>query len=316
MWRRRSSTASGQRFNQTEHYVIRKIKTLLPLVLLSGCGVVVVDLPAITEAPTGVHTTGHVIWHDLLTNTPEASRRFYGELFGWTFEKPGIDIGLSSDDDYMLIRHNGELIGGMLDVNTLERDVNISQWVTMISVADIDTAVAGVLGNGGKVLTPATNLASRGSLAVLEDPTGALFAMIQARGGDPAVSEPELNAFLWDELWTNNVSVASDFYENVFGYKQLPLPEDVGREFSALGMSDKPLVGVLANPFDGERPVWVNYLRVADPAAVTEKVEQLGGRIIIDAQARPIGGQVAFVAGPSGAGIALQTWPLDSGSPE
>jgi len=27
--------------------------------------------------------------------------------------------------------------------------------------------------------------------------------------------------------------------------------------------------------------------------------------------ARALGGEVAFVAGPSGAGVALQTWPLD-----
>ena len=76
-------------------------------------------------------------------------------------------------------------------------------------------------------------------------------------------------------------------------------------------MNDTPRAGVLLNPFEGERPVWVNYLRVRDPSAVTARVEGLGGTILVEARDRSIGGQVAFVAGPSGAGVALQTWPLN-----
>jgi len=44
---------------------------------------------------------------------------------------------------------------------------------------------------------------------------------------------------------------------------------------------------------------------------ITARVEELGGIVILDASPRPLGGEVAFVAGPSGAGVALQTWPLD-----
>ena len=62
----------------------------------------------------------------------------------------------------------------------------------------------------------------------------------------------------------------------------------------------------MANPFEGERPVWVNYIRVEDPAAITARVEGLGGNILVEAQERDIGGKVAFIAGPSGAGIVLR----------
>jgi hypothetical protein len=63
---------------------------------------------------------------------------------------------------------------------------------------------------------------------------------------------------------------------------------------------------------EGLDPVWVSYLRVADPAAITAKVAGLGGRVIVEARPRSLGGEVAFIAGPSAAGIALQTWPLKS----
>jgi predicted enzyme related to lactoylglutathione lyase len=283
---------------------------LVFVLLAAGCTAVTVNLPPITETPTDERHTGKVVWRDLLTNTPEASRRFYGELFGWEFEEPRLFVGVGSGDAYMLIRHNGELIGGMVDTNALGKTENISQWITTISVADIDAAVDRVAGAGGKVVNAPESIGDRGRMAVIEDSTGALFAMIQTKEGDPADSEPAQDGWLWDELWTSDVDSATGFYRAVIGFEY----EDHGienRDYRVLRYADKPRAGVLKNPFENERPVWVNYIRVEDPASVTAKVEGLGGRVLVEAQERPIGGEVAFIAGPSGAGVALQTWPLD-----
>ena len=57
--------------------------------------------------------------------------------------------------------------------------------------------------------------------------------------------------------------------------------------------------------------MWVSYLRIADKSAlqaVLGKVESLGGSILVPMLERPHGGFMAIIAGPSGAGIALQTW--------
>lgn len=284
---------------------------LLVGIFVAGCATFTPDLPAITESPTGTRHTGKIVWHDLLTNTPAESRKFYGELFGWEFEKPGIDLGFGDESSYMLIRHNGNLIGGMIDTNALRKQNNISQWVTMISVDDIESAAATIEESGGKVLTAPTKLKSRGTLAIVEDPAGALFALIQTSNGDPADHEPVENVFFWDELWTSDVEQASNFYHHVVGYKREDHPiEDTDRSYHVLKKGDKPRAGIMSNPFEGERPVWVNYIRVEDPAAITAQVESLGGQILVESQPRDIGGTVAFIAGPSGAGIALQTWPL------
>ena len=279
--------------------------------LVAGCTTLSPDLPAITDSPTGARHAGKIVWHDLLTNTPEESRKFYGELFGWEFETPGIDLGFGGESSYMLIRHNGDLIGGMIDANALKKKNNISQWMTMMSVDDIDAAASSIAGTGGKVLTPPTELKSRGKLAIVEDPTGAIFALIETKEGDPADREPTHNNFFWDELWTSDVEQASNFYHHVVGYEREDQPiESSGRAYHVLKTDDKPRAGIMSNPFEGERPVWVNYIRVEDPATITARVESLGGQILVDTQPRDIGGKVAFIAGPSGAGIALQTWPL------
>ena len=288
------------------------IKTLFAAIFIAGCAIVAPNLPAITDAPTGVHNNGRIVWHDLLTTTPAESQKFYGELFGWEFENPGPEFGIGDSDSYMLIRPEGRLIGGMFDANTLDRDENISQWVTVISVDDINAATDRVTAEGGEILTQPTDVGSRGTLAVAMGPDGAIFALITTSDGDPAEREPVHNDWLWDELWTDDVDRATSFYQQVAGYSTDDQAiADTDRTYRVLNADDEPRAGILANPFEGERPVWVNYIRVEDPAAITAQVEALGGRILVEAQKRAVGGEAALIAGPSGAGVALQTWPLD-----
>jgi len=288
-----------------------KLSAVLFALIVAGCATVAPELPAITDKPTGNHYDGSVVWHDLLTTTPAESRKFYGELFGWEFERPGMGIGIGDADSYMLIRHDGELIGGMLDANIMNRENNISQWVTVMSTGDLSAAVERVTANGGEILTPPTDVGSRGTLAVVAGPDKAIIALVQTRDGDPEEREPVVNGWLWNELWTNDVDGATGFYQAVAGFEiEDHTVQGAEHDYRVLKSGDSPRAAIMPNPFERELPVWVNYIRVDDPAAITARVEELGGVVIIDASPRALGGEVAFVAGPSGAGVALQTWPL------
>lgn len=45
-------------------------------------------MPQISAHPTGTAT-----WYDLTTGKPEETKRFYSELFGWTFHDGGPQFG-------------------------------------------------------------------------------------------------------------------------------------------------------------------------------------------------------------------------------
>jgi predicted enzyme related to lactoylglutathione lyase len=290
--------------------------TILMLVTVLVAACTTVNMPPVTDEPTGLRHEGKIVWHDLLTDQPEASRRFYGELFGWEFEELGLRTGAFTTVNYTLIRHNGRLIGGMIDTNRLDRDteVDISQWVVLMSVNDVDAAVGSLTEAGGTVFTPPTDMADRGRIAVVADPQGALFALLETRDGDPVDAEPDMGGFLWNEVWADDVDAATGFYRGLAGYdaENRFLDDDESAEtdsgYRVLSADGTPRAGILANPVEGLPPIWVSYIRVNDPAAITAKVESLGGRVLLDAQERDIGGQVALIAGPSGAGIAIQTW--------
>jgi predicted enzyme related to lactoylglutathione lyase len=279
---------------------------LTTLLLLAACAGQSINLPSITSGPTGERLPGKIVWRDLLTSDPAASQRFYAGLFGWEFERSG--------PAYTLIRHNGKLIGGMVDTVALNNRRDISQWVVVMAVEDIDAAVGRFEVAGGEVVTAPTDVGRRGALAVVRDAEGALLGLLQTTDGDPVDRKPAIGDFLWDELWTTDVDKATDFYEVVSGLQATDWDTDAdqssGASYRLLQSGDTPRVGIMPNPVDGLDPVWVSYLRVESPSNITARVADLGGRVLAEAQPRPLGGEVALIAGPSGAGIALQTWPL------
>jgi predicted enzyme related to lactoylglutathione lyase len=286
---------------------------LFALLGIPGCTVTGVNLPAITEAPTGRHDDGRIVWRDLISDKPAESRRFYEELFGWEFQGVGNLFNLGGDDAYSLIRHNGRLIGGMVNETRLKSvDADISQWVVLMSVGDVDAAVADFRVDGGEVLTPPTDVADRGRMAIVVDPQGALLALVQTAAGDPEWREPGYGDFLWDELWTTDLEAATAFYTEMADLMEDDVEIDRDRTYRILNRGDRPTLGMMTHPFEEQRPVWVTYIRVEDPAAITARVEALGGTVYLEAQDRPLGGRVALIADPSGAGIALQTWPFET----
>ena len=292
---------------------------LIALFALGSLGCSTAKMPAISDTATQTTLQGKVVWHDLITDVPEASKHFYQTLFGWEFEEVSLDLGWFNSVNYTLIRLNGRLIGGMVDQTQLQSQNDISQWINSISVADVDAAVAILKDTGGQVITAPVDLAERGRLAVVTDPQAALFTLLQTNDQDPlddaAVS---IGDFLWDELWTEDINAASGFYTQLAGYADedsLVQDDLVNTRYRVLRSQDKPRAGILKMPVDGLSPIWVSYLRVADAAsldAIIARVEALGGTILLDPQDREIGGRVALIAGPSGAGIALQTWPVEA----
>lgn len=290
---------------------LMRLNLALIVTLILGACAAQFSVPPISQNATEEHFPGRIIWHDLLTDTPTKTRAFYTELFGWEF-RPVSDTSIN----YTMIYQGDRMIGGMVDQNRLPNKKDISQWVVGLSVSDIERATQHLREGGGTVFTPPTSLGDRGTISIVADPQGAILALLQTRTGDPVDvrDTPAQGEFLWDELWAADVNTAAHFYSQLAPY--VVEEESLGSEESPVDYRimrtlDKPRMGIRTNPVEGLMPMWVSYLRVTDAASldgILERVELLGGRILVPATPRPRGGVVAVIAGPSGAGIALQTW--------
>jgi len=277
--------------------MIKKIWMIPVLALMAAC-TNVPELPPISDS--GKFQPGKFIWRDLITPDPVAAQKFYQELLGWEFEALG-------KSGYSLIRHEGELIGGMADANKIGQPVKSAMWLSAVSVPDVRQAVRAATGAGGRVIHRPSNLSNRGRVAVIMDADGALLQLIQSSGGDPLETEPKINQWLWTELIANDLKVAGEFYSTVIGY-DVEAAEKAKAAYLLLLTDDIPRAGILENPFDDTRSAWVPYVRVSDPKKLSAKAAELGGRVVIETSKDVRNGTVAMILDPSGAPVALQKW--------
>jgi uncharacterized protein len=116
-------------------------------------------------------------WNELLTSDVEASKAFYGAVFGWGSMTHGHPDDVPDAMAYSEWQLGGESIGGLMLKPPFLAGEEPSHWVVYFAVDDTDAAVEKATALGAKVTVPPTDI-QPGRFAVIEDPGGASFAVI------------------------------------------------------------------------------------------------------------------------------------------
>ena len=132
-----------------------------------------------------VSEPGSVAWHQVNTRDPEKALEFYSSVFGWESDK--VDTGGA---DYWQLTSEGTNVGGLFKMgDDFPEDVP-AHWIVYWAVEDADAATEKARENGASVRAePFDNEAGR--FAVLQDPHGAAFALINQGGGSVAGGDAE-----------------------------------------------------------------------------------------------------------------------------
>jgi predicted enzyme related to lactoylglutathione lyase len=83
-------------------------------------------------------THGAFSWCELMTPDPEAAKRFYGTLFGWTLED--MDMGRGT---YTVVKAGGAGIGGIMKQSPECAPDAPPHWGTYVTVEDVDATEEG-----------------------------------------------------------------------------------------------------------------------------------------------------------------------------
>ncbi len=260
-------------------------------VSLTGCQLTSSELPAISDS--GTKNSGHVVWHDLITPNLAQSQAFYSSVFGWQFQ--------AINDSYTLASLDGKLIAGMAE---LDNKQNASHWLSLISSKDIAAVSEKTIKAGGKVLVSSTEIKGRGTIAVLEDPQGAVFSLINTVNGDPEAQQTD-NGWIWQEVWSDNPEQSKAFYQSLGNYSAQSKPLNNGN-YSYLALNGTPAIGFVKKPDAEIGNTWVNYIKVADVDATLLKVTAAGGIVLMAPNDKVRNGSVAIIRNPAGAGIVIQ----------
>jgi uncharacterized protein len=245
---------------------------------------------------------GTPCWIDLGTPDQDAAGEFYGGLFGWELKE---DENAEQTGGYRTAQLGGKAIGGVMK---LMQEGQPPAWLTYIAVEDAEATAAKAVEAGATVLAEPMAVLDYGTMAVLSDPSGAVFGLWQAgiHIGADLVNEP--GALSWNELNTRDPDGAKAFYGAVFGWNFEDNEMGEMGTYTSLKLGDGPVGGMLdmaARGIPEEVPAhWQVYFAVEDTDATIEKAKERDGSVMVEPIDIPAG-RFAILTDPHGASFAV-----------
>ena len=242
-------------------------------------------------------------WIDAQLPDVEAGKRFYGELFGWTFEpfdkaeEPGpspASAAYATPGVYagsVRARLDAEPVAALVP----KRDGRMpTVWTVYFATPDAYGLADRIRKAGGQVITAPVPVGPYATVGLAADPEGAVFGLWEG-GTHPGFARRHgPGSFGWVELYARDTAVADSFYSGLF-HDALFGP-GVRRDFGRAHIGDVFLAEM--------PPHFLVHFGVADCETVLGAVVRLGGRV----QAPPFDtsyGRVAVVSDNQGASFAL-----------
>ena len=247
------------------------------------------------------YAPGTPSWVDLATPDLVASEQFYGSLFDWTFDAQ--DTG-DPQNQYVLADQGDKNVAGMMNLTPeMQQGGMPPVWSTYVTVLDVDASTARAKELGGAVLRDPMDVMDAGRMAVLADPTGAVFCIWQPQEhiGAQLVNEPY--SLTWNELITPDIETAKTFYAGLFGWTGAPVEMGADAPAYTLWMlgDDNGIAGAMPPPMEGMPPFWGVYFAVADCDSTVAKAQELGASVLAEPMDLPGVGRMAALMDPQGA---------------
>jgi uncharacterized protein len=249
------------------------------------------------------YNDGEFCWVDLASPDVEASAKFYGDLIGWDREQYEPD-----PEGYWYLTHRGRRVAGL---ETIRMEGQVPAWLGYVRVGDLEATAQKVGDAGGTVLAgPLEVPGGAGSLAVCQDPEGAVFGLWQPGELKGAELVNEIGCWTWNNLMTRDPDRAMDFYRKVFGWEATQsdnAPEFIWNWQVEGQRWPEGLGGLMAMGSDMPAeapPHWQVYFLVPDLDAAIETTRAAGGNLLFGPQEVPVA-KFAVFTDPQAAALAL-----------
>ncbi|MBM4111857.1 MAG: VOC family protein [Phycisphaerae bacterium] len=263
-------------------------------------------------SPKGERIEHGVCWNELHTRDEAGAARFYPAVVGWKAHAcPSVPGGMKYTE---WVRRDGAHIGGMAAMPAGVPKEVPANWMIYINVPDVDACCAKATSLGGRVIKSGFDVPNVGRLAVIADPTGAVFSVIKGVGDcGKRVPQDATGSFCWEELLTSDPAAVRRFYGSLFGWKTsvMSFPDF---EYTLFWLKDgdpekkQGCIGGMMKikaEWGNVPPNWLTYIAVDDVDATAAKATKEGGTLCAPPMDIPNVGRFAIVTDPGGATFAL-----------
>jgi predicted enzyme related to lactoylglutathione lyase len=252
---------------------------------------------------------GRFVWHELMTRDVPAAKKFYASVIGW---KPQ---AWPLDPAYTVCQSDQGPAAGIFAITADFPAEMPAHWMSYVGTRDVDGTAAAAVRAGGSILKGPDVIEGAGRYAVLKDPQGAVFAILDPENARPEpVGMPPPGLFSWHELATSDLDAAFAFYNGLFGWEALmrmPLPD--GATYLIFGTNGIQRGGIYNKPPDMPAPPhWLPYAQVADADAGWKSAESGGAKLAAGPMDVPGGSRVVTFFDPTGAAFAVVSTPASA----
>ncbi|MEM1412816.1 MAG: VOC family protein [Pseudomonadota bacterium] len=264
-------------------------------------------LPSLNPSPSDVQLPGKFVWFDLATPALGEAQGFYQDLFGWTYDSPGLTA-----DEYVLVLNQGRPIAGMFRSEPPGGEQDGATWLALLSVPDVEQAVASARAAGGSVEVEPVTVPNRGRHAVLRDPADAVFGVLQSSSGDPVDEEVPIGGVFWVDLFARDAEAMAAFYGQLAPYEVSDREIVEAGKGKLLNASGMPRAGIVTVDEEANRSAWVPYIRVNDVQATLDKVVEGGGFVIVAPDPLILDGNLGVFVDPNGGVTGVVKWDYEA----
>jgi uncharacterized protein len=251
---------------------------------------------------TPEYKPGTFCWIELGTTDSAAAKTFYTQLFGWEYEDHPMGPGMV----YTMLKLNGKDIGALYELMPEMKAQGVPpNWLSYVSVNNVDETAEKVKAEAATLLKEPFDVMTEGRMAVVQDPTGAVFALWEAKNHPGSAVGMVPNSVCWHELATHDPQEAEEFYSNVFGWSSEAFPGPL--EYIIFKTGEEGVGGMYKiTPEMGPLPPhWLVYFAVDDCDAKVQKATELGANVMKPAEEIPGVGRFAILLDPQNAAFAV-----------
>jgi len=248
------------------------------------------------------HAPGAFTWIELSTSDQDAAKRFYSSLFGWTIN----DMPMGPNDFYTIFRIDGRDAAAAATLRPEQASQGVPpHWLIYIAVASADETAERAAHAGGTVVAPPFDVFEAGRMAVIQDPTGAMFSIWQANKNTGIGIAGVDGTLCWVDLSTPDPDRAQQFYSDVFGWTISTEDDPSGYLHIKNGGEFIGGIQTSAQRNPNAPPHWLAYFLVSDCDASAARAKELGAHLLVEPMSLEKVGRFSIVADPQGAVFAL-----------
>jgi uncharacterized protein len=249
---------------------------------------------------------GAPCWYELGTNDLDGAGRFYSSVLHWTVA----DAGMPAFTYHLATASDGAMVAGLMS-NAHQDGSPPPNWVVYFTTRDCDETAASIRNAGGSVFVEPSDIPGTGRFAVVSDPQGAVFGILQPlpmdddTAGGRAFDQSSAGHGGWHELMSPEPSAGFDFYATQFGWTKGDTVDmgDMGtyQVVQHAGADIGGMMGLGNSPV----PVWLTYFGVDNTDAAIERINAAGGAVQHGPVEVPGGAIIAIATDPQGAWFAV-----------